>query len=516
MNRRLSTQFRIVFALIATVLLGLPGTAQAQVGLNYQIRQEVKTIQMVEGSSQRLQFDYNIPELMVENPEVIGATPVTPNTILLSALKPGMSTLTVSDPDKNLEMINIEVSIDVREVEGAIAKIFPDSQVSVNPLKSSIILTGNVARADQVENILKVARDYFPANVINELQVNGTQNIAIKVKVYEVARGKLRKLGVDWGYFGEEFNVVSSVAQLIQDVSTGDTAGTSANFAFGVLNDGKRFNAFIEALESNNLAKLLDQPVLVAQNGRPAEFLSGGEIAIPVASGLGTNAIEYRPFGTKLDVVPIIHGQGKLTLEIRAEVSEVAADLAGDAGVPGFRVRRVNTGVKMKAGHTLALAGDYREKDETEVRGIPKLMDNPWFGPAFRSVSDKSNETELVFLLTPNFISEVEQDQLPDYGPGRLTTRPSDRELYINGYTEVPRCEDDCPVIDSFGSTQARGNFPFMTPHSSTQTKPATNSPFQLKTIANQTTGPTTAKTKSQPERESKSIFKWPFKTKVR
>ena len=207
MNKRLSTQFRIVFALISTALLGLPGTMQAQIGLNYKVRQDVKTIQMVEGSSQRLQFDYNIPELMVENPEVITATPVTPNTILVSALKPGMSTLTVSDPDKNLEMINVEVSIDVREVESAIAKIFPDSQVSVNPLKSSIILTGNVARADQVENILKVARDYFPTNVINELQVNGTQNIAIQVKVYEVARGKLRQLGVDWAYLGEEFNV---------------------------------------------------------------------------------------------------------------------------------------------------------------------------------------------------------------------------------------------------------------------------------------------------------------------
>ena len=143
-------------------------------------------------------------------------------------------------------------------------------------------------------------------------------------------------------------------------------------------------------------------------------------------------------------------------------------------------------------------------------------MDNPLFGLAFPSVSYKSNESELVFLLTPNFISEVEQDQLPEYGPGRLTTRPSDRELYLNGYTEVPRCEDDCPVNDSFGSTQGRGNFPFMTPESSTQTKPASNSPFQLKTIANQTTGSPTTKNKSQPERESKSIFKWPFKTKVR
>ena len=185
MNKRLSTQFRIVFTLVATALLGLPGTTQAQVGLNYQIRQEVKTIQMVEGSSQRLQFDYNIPELMVENPEVIGATPVTPNTILLSALKPGMSTLTVSDPDKNLEMINIEVSIDVREVEGAIAKVFPDSQVSVNPLKSSIILTGNVARADQVENILKVV------NVQTALGIDQNAKLRLCMKNTEICVSKL-------------------------------------------------------------------------------------------------------------------------------------------------------------------------------------------------------------------------------------------------------------------------------------------------------------------------------------
>jgi pilus assembly protein CpaC len=456
MNMRMTLLRCCCFAVItafsiSTTVYGF----QAPLGPQFEVNRSVDSIELIAGSSQRLKFDYNVPELMVENPDVISATPVAPNEILITGIKPGISTVTVSDPDKNLQMITVEVTIDVRKLERAIVAHFPDSQIKVNALKTGVILKGHVARADQVQNILAVARDYFPTVVINELQVNGTQNIAIKVKVYEVSRTKLRQLGVDWSYLSDDFSIVSSVADLIQEVSTGGVGASGQNLSFGVLNDSNSFNAFIQALEKNNLAKLLDQPVLVAQNGRPAEFLSGGEVPIQVASGLGTNSIEFRPFGTKLDLVPIVHGAGQLTLEVRAEVSEIANDLSGDSGVPGFRVRRVNTGVKMKAGHTLALAGDYREKVQTQIRGIPYLMDSPIFGPMFRQVTEERNETELVFLITPRFISEVESNRLPQFGPGQLTDPPSDHELYINGYTEVPRCSDDCPVNDRFDDPKA-------------------------------------------------------------
>ena len=451
MNMRMTLLRCCCFAVItafsiSTTVFGF----QAPLGPQFQVNRSVDSIELIAGSSQRLKFDYNVPELMVENPDVISATPVAPNEILITGIKPGISTVTISDPDKNLQMITVEVTIDVRKLERAFAAHFPDSQIKVAALKTSVILRGNVARADQVQNILAVARDYFPTNVINELQVNGSQNIAIKVKVYEVSRTKLRQVGVDWAYLSPDFQFVTSIADLIQEVSTGGVDANLGNLSFGVLNDGRSFNAFIKALEKNNLAKLLDQPVLVAQNGRPAEFLSGGEVPIQVASGLGTNSIEFRPFGTKLDLVPIVHGQGQLTLEVRAEVSEIAKDLSGESGVPGFRVRRVNTGVKMKAGHTLALAGDYREKISTEIKGIPYLMDSPFFGPAFRTVTEEKNETELVFLITPRFISEVETHRVPRLGPGQLTNSPSDHELYFNGYTEVPRCNEDCPVNDRF------------------------------------------------------------------
>lgn len=429
---------------------------QAPLGQQFEINSSVESLNLIAGSSQRLKFPYNVPELMVENPEVISATPVAQNEILVTGVKPGISTITVSDPQKNLQTITVEVTIDVRKLERAFAAHFPDSQIEVDALKTSVILKGHVARADQVKNILAVAQDYFPTNVINELQVSGSQNIAIEVKVYEVSRTKLRQLGVDWSFLGGDTTLVSSVADLIQEVSTG-TGAVGQNISFGVLNNSNQFNAFIRALEQNSLAKLLDQPTLVAQNGRPAEFLSGGEVPIQVAGGLGTNAVEFRPFGTKLDLVPIVHGAGELTLEVRAEVSEIAADLSGGTGVPGFRVRRVNTGVKMKAGHTLALAGDYREDASTTSRGIPRLMNNPVFGPMFRRIEDEKNETELVFLLTPRFVSEVEANRMPRMGPGQLTGSPSDRELYINGHIEVPQCNEDCPVNNGFAAGPAQG-----------------------------------------------------------
>ena len=111
----------------------------------------------------------------------------------------------------------------------------------------------------------------------------------------------------------------------------------------------------------------------------------------------------------------------------------------------------------MKAGHTLALAGDYREDVSTTTRGIPWLMDSPVIGPMFRSTTEEKNETELVFLLTPRFVSEVEASRVPRLGPGQLTGSPSDRELYLNGHVEVPRCNEDCPVNNGFSDAPSQG-----------------------------------------------------------
>ena len=444
----------VMFGAICAVLAAQKaGTAQEQFQqqqqqFNFKVDKLVNSLRLTEHTSQKLTFGYTVHEVVIGNQEVLQATPIAPNEILIRGLKPGVTTLTMIDQAKKSQTIEIHVLGDVRKLEAILKMYFPDSHVKVNAMNTGVFLAGTVARADEVNKIVDVSKRYFP-EVENNLRVGGSQLVAIEVQVYEVSRTKLRQLGVDWALDSGAVTIVQSVADLISASSVAPgtlAAGSGQTLSFGVINDGTTFTSFLQALEKKNLAKLMDKPTLVAINGRPANFLSGGEVPIVVNGGLGVASIEFRPFGTRLDIVPIVLGHGRVRLEVRAEVSEVANDLSGNTGTPGFRVRRVDTGVEMRAGHTLALAGDYREETEAEVKGIPGLVNTPWIGSLFRRVEESKNEVELVFLVTPRFIGEVENHQLPAWGPGQNTVSPNDCELYFNGHLEVPRCDDNCDI----------------------------------------------------------------------
>ena len=450
----------IVFA-FATLAFCAPTFAFQASGEQIMVTANVRDIELVSGASQPLKFEYAIPKLMVQIPEVLDASAISANEILLTGLKPGISKLIVVDSRGNSRTLTVSVKVDTRLLQQAIDKNFPNSQVTVDALAERVILSGYVANAEQVSSIMQVAQDYFPPGVIGNLQVAKSPNVAIQVKIYEVSRTKLRRLGVDWAYFAPGGQAISSFADIIQAASDGVATASGSTFAAGVVTDNSSFNAFIEALEQNNMAKLLDEPTLVSKDGRPAEFLSGGEVPFQVASGLGNNSIEFRPFGTKLDIVPIIQGRGRLTLEVRAEVSEIDSTISTQDGIPGFRVRRVNTAVDMQMGHTLALAGNYREDIETLKRGAPKLMDHPFWGAAFRRTEEVRTETELVFLMTPRFIDSVEAASIERVPFGKRTQSPSDRDLYSHGHIEVPACADgQCQTNDAFRNGSSTGGYP--------------------------------------------------------
>ncbi len=455
-------------ALLICLAMSPAAWGQSPVGndAHYEVTQTHEQIEIIQNTSRRLRFKYNIPEFVLENPQVVQAQPVAPNELVLRGLKPGFTSITVSDPDRNLTTIDIHVLGDVRKLEAALNHAFPESTIKPLATQTGVLLQGTVARATDISPIMEMTRNYFPDGVVNQLQVGGSQMIAMQVKVYQVSRTKLRRLGIDWSVAGKNFNFVSSVSEIIQGgASSGTVSANGQNLTFGVFSSDSSLNTFLQALERNDIAKLLDEPTLVAMNGRAAEFLNGGEIPIQVSAGLGTTSVEFRPFGTKLDLVPIVLGQGRLRLEIRAEVSEVAPDLSSGTNVPGFRVRRVNTGAEMNAGYTLALAGDYREVIDSTKQGLPWLVNRPYIGQLFRKHQETKNEIELVFLITPTFISEVEQSQMPVNLPGRNTQSPSDTEFYLRGYDEVPQCKTECPLPVPMGALNAPGNVLPMQPY---------------------------------------------------
>ena len=434
-----------------TFSIWLPTVAVGQVvatqPVTFDISSATQRLEMITASSRILTLDQKIPRLLVNNPEIIRATPISPNQIQVSALRPGVTQLNVWDEGQQLYTVDVIVSPDARELQMLLQSEFPDAAVRVRPLANSVYLTGYVPSPATVGSIVRMAEDYYP-NVINNLTISGVQQVMLKVKVMEVSRTKLRTLGFDWAAFNGSDFIVQSVSGLVQaGAAPGTVAATGGDtIRFGLVDGNDAFYGFLEALRQNNLIKVLAEPTLVTVSGRPASFNSGGEFPIIVPQSLGTVSVEYRQFGTRVDFVPLVLGNGNLRLEVRPTVSEIDPSRSvtiNNITVPGLRTRFVDTAVEMKSGQTLALAGLIQTRVEAENRGIPWLADVPYFGIPFRRVQEVSNEIELLIMVTPEFVDAADPQELPPCGPGETSDSPDDCELYFRGYLEVPNCCDD-------------------------------------------------------------------------
>ena len=207
----------------------------------------------------------------------------------------------------------------------------------------------------------------------------------------------------------------------------------------------------LNALRQDNLLKIVAEPTLVCESGRASSFKVGGQIAVPEPQGLGSVGVDYKDYGTRIDFVPIVLGNGKIHLEVRPSVSELdwanSTTIQG-TNVPGFTNRVVDTSVEMMAGQTVAIAGLMQSITEGVNRGLPWISDLPYIGVAFRSVQNQVNEVELLIMVTPELVEPMDANEVPRCGPGTQTASPDDWELFMKGHLEVPKC---CPTGGSNG-----------------------------------------------------------------
>lgn len=430
--------------------------------VRFKVQGPAEKLEMTVNTSRVVEFPFDVPKMLVNNPDLVRVTPISPRSVQLSAVKGGVTQLNVWDGDEKVTTIDLIVIPDVQELEMILKHEFPDAAIRLRPLASSLYISGFVPKAEMVASITRVAEDYFP-KIINNMTVGGVQKVLLHVKVMEVSRTKLRTMGFDWAQLNGDDFVTQSVSGLLQTPGT-LTGNTGATVRFGILTDNNQFYGFLEALRQNDLAKLLAEPTLVTMSGRPAYFNVGGEVPIPMQQSLGVTTVQYKQFGTRIDFVPIVLGNGSIRLEVRPEVTEIDPSLRDAVtGVPGFRQRGADTAVEIKAGQTMAIAGLVYNRVEASNRGVPFLADLPWAGSAFRRVSEKVNEVELVIMVTPEFTDAMDPSEVPPCGPGQLTTSPTDKELYGRGYIEVPKanCNNgNCaPQGNMFQGTQMQHHY---------------------------------------------------------
>ncbi len=453
---------------IAGSTLGLPAdgaetnTARSA-SIIHQVKSENEQQQMVVNTSRILTLERKIPQAQVNNPEILDLTPLSPTDIQLAAKKAGVTQVNLWDEDNNIYTVDVIVYGDTRELEMILSEQFPNASLKLRGYADSVLISGYVEHAHDVTSIVRIAETFYPNKVTTRLQVGGVQQVLLHVKVMEVSRTKLRELGFDWAYISGSNVIASGAAGLLQTATPASgtdpasIAINSGNFLFNIINGPSTFFGVLEAMRQDNLAKILAEPTLVTVSGRPASFQSGGEVPVTTGGGLGvpSNTV-YKQYGTQVDFVPIVLGNGRIRLEIRPEVSELDGARGTDEQ-PAFRNRRVDTGVEMQAGQTLAIAGLIQSRVESQRLGLPWVSELPYVGAAFRRTKEEINEVELLILVTPELVAGMEADQVPQCGPGMQTASPDDWELYMKGYLEVPNCCSVCNGQGCANCAEAQG-----------------------------------------------------------
>jgi pilus assembly protein CpaC len=287
-----------------------------------------------------------------------------------------------------------------------------------------------------------------PSNVINMITVENREQVLLKVSVVEMERNIIKQFGIDLGTLINSGNFAfAALSKLPFPVNTqgggviapfipnplgalpsdlGTPSGVSPGVAGGGvqwLQGGNRVQTVLRALEEDGLLHTLAEPNLTAVSGETANFLAGGEFPIPVAQQLGTISVEFKKFGIGLSFTPVVMSEGRISLKVSTEVSELSnegAVVLSSITIPALKVRRAETVVELPSGGSLVMAGLLSDQSKQALSGYPGLKNLPVLGALFRSRDFLKNESELVVIVTPFVVKPVPRQQLaqPDQGFG--------------------------------------------------------------------------------------------------
>jgi pilus assembly protein CpaC len=457
------------------------------------------TMTLVTGKSTLLRLDAPIDRVSVGNPAIADVTIISPRELYILGKTQGSTNVILWQRSGPTTAIDLLVNIDAGSLQDVLTRLLPaEKNIVVSSAAGSIVLSGVVSSALQVQQATTIAESFarnmnrglvLPitagdgtakpgttitvgqptggsttatvaaagARVINLLRVASPQQVMLEVKVAEVSRTLLDKLGTQFNWTRTDGSWIYSILTGFLTNSAGAAAITKAN------GNGLTF----DAAKQDGLIKILAEPNIVAISGQEGSFLAGGKIFIPTASnsnlGFSTITLTEKEFGVGLKFTPTVLEAGLIHLKVAPEVSELSqtgspfTTVNGVVSVlPSFTTRRAETSVQLYDGQSFAIAGLIKNNVTETVKRFPILGELPYIGALFRSSEFQSDKTELMFLVTPRLVKAITQDVVL---PTDNFNPPTRGEFFLEGKMEGTAPNERRKVLPPINPPQSTGGF---------------------------------------------------------
>ena len=434
-------QLAVAAAAAALILAPQPsGTADAQAYAGPAAASGGQPLALGLSKSMVIDLPADAADVVLADPTIADAIMRTPRRVFLMGKAVGQTNAFFFDrAGRQIAAYDITVARDTASLQGMIDRFIPGGRIKAEAFNDSVVLTGTAMSLSEADQARAIAARFVEDedDILSLLNIAAKDQVLLRVRIVEMQRSLVKQLGVD----------LRGTA-ILDDVFGGDVVGsftTSNAFPiqsrflagfdgdFNWTNNGggdlRNVGSVLRALERVGIVRTLAEPNLTAISGESAQFLAGGEFPVPVAQEDNEITVEFKPFGVGLGFTPVVLSEGRISLRVSTEVSELSSQGAFQGSstvgvdpetgqltnfqgitIPALTVRRAETTVELPSGRSLMIAGLIQEKTKQNLDQVPGLKSLPVLGSLFRSRDFQNDESEMVVIITPILVDPTNPD----------------------------------------------------------------------------------------------------------
>jgi pilus assembly protein CpaC len=415
---RLGTAVAALAIALGTVAAAAPAVAQPTAA------KPAETLNLSKNTGSLVRLSEPMSDVFVANDSIADVQVRSSTQLYVFGKGTGETTIyATSKGGRVVYAANVRVGNNISSVGEMLQLAMPDASIQATPMNNLVLLTGTVANPDDVAEAQRLTQAYVGegTQVVTRLKSATPLQVTLKVRIAEINRTLLKKWGINLlasdPTSGFKFGIAQG--QGIDIPAAGSGSGGTASVIRSAIGTtlsastkflGMNILSSLDIAAQDGLVSILAEPNLTALSGETASFLAGGEFPIPVSQSLGAVTIEYKQYGVGLAFTPIVLNDGRISMRVRPEVSELtnagAVTLNGFT-VPALTTRRAETTVELGSGQSFMIAGLLRNTASNNIDKAPFLGDLPILGSLFRSTNFRREETELVVIVTPYLVRPV-------------------------------------------------------------------------------------------------------------